>query len=109
MLGKRWIVIVLGGWIVLSAFLGLGEQASLWSSLVSGIVVAGTGTMLVKESAWQGWTVVLLGFWMVLVAFVPDLRSGSSLYWNNILIGGTIAVLGMVPSGRAGPAEGLSR
>lgn len=40
MSGSRWTVGLLGLWIAVAAFIGLGSQANLWNNLVVGLTVA---------------------------------------------------------------------
>jgi SPW repeat len=98
----RWIAFLLGLWIAVSAFLGFGSQAYMWSDLVSGVVAIVAGAALIGEVAWEGWIAVLLGAWMVVAAFIPAIHAGSAVYWNNILIGAALVVLGVVPGSHAG-------
>lgn len=101
MSGTRWTTVILGLWILLTAFLGLGHQGFLWSDLLTGLVVAGLGVPLARESTWEGWIVGLLGAWMVVAAFLPDLHVASGVYWNNILAGGLITLVGLIPAGES--------
>lgn len=99
---SRWITLLLGLWIGVSAFLGFGSQGYMWSDLVSGLVAIAAGAALIGEVAWEGWTAVVLGAWMVIVAFVPAIHGGGAIYWNNVLVGAVLAVLGIVPTSHAG-------
>ena len=40
MSGTRWTVGILGIWVALTAFLGLGLTANFWSDLIVGVAVA---------------------------------------------------------------------
>jgi hypothetical protein len=98
----RWVTFILGLWIALSAFFGFGGQGYLWSDLLSGLIAVGAGVALAKESALEGWFAAILGAWMFIAAFVPALHQGGAMYWNNILVGGVIALVGLIPAGTSG-------
>lgn len=100
MSGKRWTVGLLGLWIALAAFLGMGPQANLWNDLIAGIIIAGLGFPLIAESKWEGWTAGLLGVWLIIAAFIPGLVQGAGLFLNDLLVGGVVALAAFLP-----PAE----
>lgn len=52
------------------------------------------------EAKWQGWTAGLLGVWLVVAAFIPGLREGTGLLWNNLLVGIVVALAAFVPTGQ---------
>ena len=105
MSASRWTVGLLGLWIAVSAFLGLGSQGHLWNDLLVGAVVLTVGFPLKVESTWEGWTAGALGLWLVVAAFVPGLREGTGLLWNNLLVGGAIALAAVVPPGQRVPTS----
>ena len=102
MSSTRWIAFVIGLWIAVSAFVGLGDAALFWSDLLAGVAIIATGVTLTRESAVEGWLELILGAWMVAVAFIPGLHGGAALHWNNILVGGVMALLAVIPTGHAG-------
>jgi hypothetical protein len=106
---RRWITTLIGFWIVLSAFLGFGAQGYAWNDLLAGAVAFVAGAALIKEWAWEGWTVVILGAWMVIASFISGLHVGGGVYWNNLLVGVAVALIGLIPTrvggaGRPHPA-----
>jgi hypothetical protein len=98
----RWTTTVVGLWIVLSAFLGLGDQGYFWNDVLAGAIGVGSGLALTRDSTWEGWTVAVLGLWMAIASIIPALHAGAGVYWNNILVGAAVAVLGLVPTRGAG-------
>ena len=91
----RWVVGVLGGWIIAAAFL-LGPQASLWNDLVAGTLVALAAFPLVRQSTWRGWMAGLPAVCLVVAAFVPGLREGTCLVCTHVLVGATVLLAAWV-------------
>ena len=91
---KGWIAGVLGLWLVIAAFLSLGTHAQETDDLVVGLVVAIIGLTMFRSSPLLGWLILMLGVWVFVAAFFPSLVEGSGLLWNNVLIGGMIALSG---------------
>lgn len=96
----RWTAGLLGLWIALVPFLGFTPQGNLWNGVVVGGIAVVTGAMLARVSAGKGWTVAILGAWLIAAAFLPGLREGAGLLWNNLIIGLVIAYAAFsAPSG----------
>ncbi len=85
MSGVKWAVGVLALWLAAAAFL-LGPQAARWNDLATGILVALAGVWLANRAARQGWIAAALGAWMIVGTFIPQLRAGPGLFWNNLAV-----------------------
>lgn len=99
MLNERWTAGILGVWLVVAAFLGLGAHANLWNDLLVGVIVGFTSFSIGVESKLEGWTVGLAGLWLVVAAFIPALRGGAGLILNDVLVGAVLAAAAFIPAG----------
>ncbi len=96
---KGWTNGILGLWVVVAAFAGLGPKGNFWNDLIVGIIVAIVGFGMVQGAAWQGWTSGLLGLWLIIASFIPGLVGGAGLVWNNLLVGAIVAIAGFAALG----------
>ena len=86
--------IILGLWLLVSAFLGFGPNSSAWNYFIVGIAVVCASFFLVHGKPQQSWIAGILGFWLIIVAIAPFLESGIGIYLNNIIVGLLITVTG---------------
>ena len=84
---KGWIKGILGVWLIIACFLGLGAHGHFCNNMVVGIFLALANSWLVKEEFWDNWIGTILGIWLIVTAKIPILLSGNGLYWNNIIVG----------------------
>lgn len=91
---KGWTNGVLGLWLLLAAFLGMGPKGNFWNDLIVGIIVAIVGFGMVQGKPWQGWTAGIFGLWLIVAAFIPGFLSSAGLIWNNIIVGLIVAIAG---------------
>ena len=87
--------IILGLWLLVSAFLEFGPSSSAWNYFIVGIVVVSASFFLIHGKPQQSWIIGILGFWLIIVAIVPTLISGIGIYLNNIIVGLFITVAGL--------------
>lgn len=87
---KRWIIGILGVWLIVAVFLTLGETAYVWSNVIAGAVIAVVG--LVGERGPWAWASTVLGVWTFVAAFIPPLITGTGLLWNSIIVGALVLV-----------------
>ncbi len=105
MSGAKWTVGVLALWLAAATFL-LGPHAARWNDIATGAVVALAGVWLGTRAAQQGWIVASLGLWLVVAAFVPELRAGSGLHWNNLVVAAAAALAVGIQPRRDGSQSG---
>jgi len=86
--------IILGLWLLVSAFLGFGPDGSAWNYFIVGIVLVSVSFFLIHGEPQQSWITGILGFWLIIVAIAPFLESGISIYLNNVIVGLLITVTG---------------
>ncbi|MEX2400508.1 MAG: hypothetical protein WD423_07025 [Rhodothermales bacterium] len=89
-----WLNGILGIWVAATPFFGFDHVVVLASNLVVGAFALLSGFAINTIKPWQGWTLALLGFFLYLTAFFFELHIGSNLWWNNITVGGLIAIAG---------------
>lgn len=94
--------IILGLWLLVSAFLGFSPDGSAWNYFIVGIAVVCTSFYLIHGKPQQSWVAGILGFWLIIFAYAPFLESGISIYLNNIIVGLLITVTGssIISSGK---------
>ena len=95
-----WINGILGLWLIIAPFVRMGSAGYFWANLVVGILVAIFGFSMLRGKPSQGWISGVLGIWMVISAFIPALLQGTGVYWNDIIIGVIIAIVGFSAAAR---------
>jgi hypothetical protein len=98
---QAWTNAVLGLWLMVAAFLGLGPTVNLWDNLIVGIVVAIASLTILKEKPWQAWLALILGVWMIIAAFIPSLVDGTGYIYNDLISGIIIAIAGFAAFGQS--------
>ncbi|UPW01192.1 SPW repeat protein [Halorussus gelatinilyticus] len=90
---------LVGGWIVLSAFLYSPPAANFWNDIIVGAaigVIAGYNAVRAddRESVNTGAAslVALLGLWMVVAPFVFE-TAFEGAFWSDVVSGALVAVL----------------
>lgn len=95
------LVALLGGWLVLSAFLFGGDisAANFWNNVIVGAaigVIAGYNAFKTDDyetiNTGAASLVALLGLWMVVAPFVFEVVA-STLFWSDVVTGALVAVL----------------
>lgn len=87
---QDWVNLVLGGWLVLAPFIGIGAggDVAAWNSYVSGALVAIFAiAALARPQQWEEWTNLVLGAWLILAPFVLGFTDQAGPMWNHILVG----------------------
>lgn len=94
MQAKRWILGILGFWLILAAFLTLGSTGHLWNDVIVGAVIALVSLTVGERGGWS-WLAGLAGVWLIVAGFIPALVAGTGLIWNNLIVGVLVAVAGL--------------
>jgi len=87
---QDWSVIVLGGWLVFSPFVGIGavnDTAAINSYLIGAAVLVFAFAALVSPAIWQEYTNLLLGFWLIVAPFTLGFTTQLGPMWNQIFVG----------------------
>ncbi len=92
-LWQDWLNFLLGLWLFLAPFFGVGAlPPASWNSWIFGIVVMVlSGSAMLMPQRWQEWSNVLVGLWLIAAPFVL-LFSQPQAFWNHIVLGVIIAI-----------------
>lgn len=93
------VTALIGGWIVISAFLYSPPAANFWNDVIVGAaigIIAGYNAF--KTSDVEGINtgaaslVALLGLWMIIAPFVFEVFTDAA-FWSDVVSGALVAVL----------------
>ncbi|WP_132057897.1 SPW repeat domain-containing protein [Halorussus amylolyticus] len=94
------IVALLGGWLVVSAFVFEPPAANFWNDIIVGAaigIIAGYNAIKTDDyeavSTGAASLVALLGLWMVVAPFVFETLTETA-FWSDVITGALVAVLG---------------
>ncbi len=94
----RWIVMLLGLWLVVSPFL-LGTSrypAVLWTCVIAGVFIAGCAYVgKFPGQDWANWLGFTAGFALVVASFYLDYAHISPAKWNAGVVGILAAALSL--------------
>lgn len=102
---NAWLTGILGIWMVIVPFLGFTTIGNAWNDWVVGVVVAVIGFAMTARRPWQGWIAGIVGVWLFIAGFIPGLRFGAGLWWNDILVGIVFIITGFAAVGGRRPVE----
>jgi hypothetical protein len=88
------IIGLLGLWLIVAGFIGLGATGNVWNDLIVGFVVAILGFTMAGTAPAQGVITGILGLWLIVSAFIPALRLGVGARWDDIGVGIILAIAG---------------
>ena len=94
------LVALLGGWLVLSAFLFAPmPAANFWNDVIVGAaigIIAGYNAFKTDDfesiSIGAATLVALLGLWMVIAPFIFEVATGTA-FWSDVITGALVALL----------------
>jgi len=95
---QDWTNVLLGAWLVLAPFLGIGttgDVAALNSYLIGSAVLLFAFAALTTPQMWKEYTNIGLGLWLIFAPFVLGFTSQIGPAWNQIIVGlvvGTVAL-----------------
>jgi hypothetical protein len=102
---------VLGGWIVISAFLYSPPAANFWNDIIVGAaigIIAGYNALKTDDlegiNTGAASLVALLGLWMVIAPFIFEVLTDAA-FWSDIVTGALVAVLAGYNAYRARSTE----
>lgn len=104
---ERWLILVLGLWIVVAAFLQMSPQAVLWNRVIVGVILGITGAALAgvalaRATPWRAWGPEILGLLLIIVALLfPGLRTGPGHLWTNLILGLALGVTALTAGGQS--------
>ncbi|MBX5493500.1 MAG: SPW repeat protein [Chloroflexi bacterium] len=101
----RWasgLNVIAGLWLIISPWvLGFSryDDRMMWNNVIFGIVaaiLAGIRAGGAYEVPWLSWINVLVGIWLFISAFIFANPSLPAPFWNNIILGVIVFILGIV-------------
>lgn len=90
------INLILGIWLIIAPYaLSYQTTAAYWSEVVTGILVIifSLVRLAVPKLAWPSWLNGLAGVWLIISPFILS-YAGTASYWNQIIFGVIVAILG---------------
>jgi hypothetical protein len=88
-------IALLGIWTILVPFFGSTRAFYTWNNFIAGIVLSITGFILSNRQLFTGFAAAMTGFWLIVSAYIPPLQLGIGVYWNNIITGIVITIIGI--------------
>lgn len=98
--GVKWasgLNVIAGLWLIISPWvLANRASATYWDDVIVGVVVAVLAFIRAAgwySATWMSWLNVLLGLWLIVSPWVLRAQT-SQAYWNEVIVGVIIAILG---------------
>ncbi len=91
---QDWTVVLLGVWLVLAPFLGIGAIGgvpAINSYLIGTAVALVAFTAIAQPDLWKEYTNMTLGLWLIAAPFILSFTSQVGPMWNQIIVGLLIA------------------
>jgi hypothetical protein len=83
---QDWFNLVLGVWLILAPFVGIGVAA--WNSYVMGAGVAVFAFIaILRPQSWEEWVNLVLGVWLIAAPSVLGFTDQTAPMWNQIIVG----------------------
>ena len=87
---------IIGSWLIVVPFFGGTWAFYGWNNFLAGIYIVIMGIVLsVSRLLWLSAWCMGLGIWMVISSFIPGLRFGVGVYWNEITSGIVLGIGGL--------------
>lgn len=96
-LWQDWVNLVVGLWLFISPWLGLGELSSAaWNSWILGAAIAIFAiAALSLPKKWEEWVNVVLGIWVIIAPFVLGFSTESGAMWNHLIVGVLVLIVAL--------------
>ncbi len=91
---QDWTVVLLGVWLVLAPFLGIGAiggVAAINSYLIGTVVALVAFAAIAQPDLWKEYTNMILGLWLIAAPFILSFTNVAGPMWNQIIVGLLIA------------------
>jgi hypothetical protein len=103
------VIGALGLWIIVAGILGLGETANVWNAWIVGVIVAVEGFSIAADARINGLVAGILGLWLIVSSFIPTLRVGPGVRYDDFFVGVVLAFAGFLTPGRDVESHGETR
>lgn len=100
----RYVNIILGVWLFISAFLWIHSAEQYTNTWVSGVLCAAFAAVALRVQ-WMRYLNTALAVWLFLSAWALPTVSTATV-WNNVLVSIAIFIVSLIPSARF---EGIYR
>ncbi len=91
---NAWIIGLLGIWMVIAPFAGLGSYGNAWNNWIVGVVAAVLGFSMAANRTWERPLSGVVGLWLFISGFIPALTVGGGMLANDIIMGVLLIVAG---------------
>jgi hypothetical protein len=88
--------IILGFWLFVSAFVGLGLAGSTVNDFLVGSICLSVSFFITGGRPWQSWITGILGLWLIVTAFISPLLQGVGIYLNDTIVGSILMAIGLM-------------
>ena len=90
---QDWMSLILGIWLFLSPFFGLGVTGNAaWNSWIFGAVIAVMSAWaLARPQIWEEWVNLAVGVWVLIAPWVLAFTPQTGATWNHIIVGLVVA------------------
>ena len=92
----RYLNVLVGAWLLVSAFAWRHDQAASANTWICGILVLAFALWALWMPTMQWWN-TLIGAWVVFAGFALQHLSAAT-QWNNVILGVLILLISLVPS-----------
>lgn len=112
---QDWTNVLLGTWLVLAPFVGIGvasDAASINSFVIGAAVVVIAFAAIIRADPWKEYTNLVLGLWLIIAPFVFSFTNLAGPTFNQIVVGLLVggvalaAVLQKTPTAGQGHGHG---
>ncbi len=107
---QDWTIVLLGAWLVVSPFIGIGaisDAAAINSYLIGTAVVLFSFAAIAGPELWKEYTNMTLGLWLIAAPFVLGFASQPGPMGNQIIVGLLVASIALgVTLDKTTPTEG---
>ena len=89
-LWQDWVNLVLGAWLLISPFLGVGatNEAAIWNAYIAGVLImVFAWAALARPQRWEEWLNLAVGAWLIVSPFVLGYAYLGGATWNHIIVG----------------------
>ena len=93
---QDWVNLLLGIWLVIAPWVGIGVgrgNAAAWNSYIFGaaVIIFAVAAMS-RSQIWEEWVNLILGLWLILAPFALHFTDQPASMWNQIIVGIVVGI-----------------
>lgn len=92
---QAWMNGLLGIWLALAPFTGMGIPSARLNNILTGGIVLTVAMFYVRGNSWKRWLTIIVGAWIITSAFFTPFTDGELYVLNNV-ISGLLVALGVI-------------